>query len=302
LTLLKLDSRHQAAVVELGINHPCEMEWLSEIARPDVAVVTAVGEAHLGFFKSRAHLAREKLKVASALREGGIRILNAENDLPKNGDNNTLTFGLKLGQVRAIDLKTENLATRFTLQAQGERASAHLNLPGTFNVQNSLAAVSAGLALGVPLKTLAQRLGRFASRESMRMELKNLKGVLFVNDAYNASTTSMEAALATFRGLKGVKRKAAVLGDMLELGAYSLEAHQRVARLACESHLDAVILVGKQMLKAFQTLPEEFAEKASCFESVPQAAKHLVYWVQKGDAVLLKASRAMKMERILDKF
>src|SRR5581483_12347503 len=97
LTLLELKKEHQAAVVELGINHPGEMDWLSEIARPDVAVVTAIGEAHLGFFKDRRHLAAEKLRIAAHLREGGIKILNADDSMLRTNVENVMTFGLKLG-------------------------------------------------------------------------------------------------------------------------------------------------------------------------------------------------------------
>src|SRR5581483_10786769 len=174
LTLLELKKEHQAAVVELGINHPGEMEWLSEIARPDVAIVTAIGEAHLGFFKGRRHLAAEKMKVASALRVGGMKILNGEDSyLPERGEN-VMTFGLKLGQVRGTELEPQGLGTAFTLEAQGATASTHLNLIGNHNVVNALAAVSAGLTLGIPLKKLAARLRSFVPQARMRMEIKNM--------------------------------------------------------------------------------------------------------------------------------
>ena len=129
-----------------------------------------------------------------------------------------MTFGLKLGQVKARELRPDGLGTRFVLEAQGERVSTRLSLIGNHNVLNALAAVSAGLTLGVPLRNLAKRLKSFISQAPMRMEIKNMKGVLFINDAYNASPTSVEAALVTFEDLQGSKRKLAVLGDMLELG------------------------------------------------------------------------------------
>ncbi|HJT24263.1 MAG TPA: Mur ligase family protein, partial [bacterium] len=283
-------------------NHPGEMEGLSEIARPDVAVVTAIGEAHLGYFKDRRHLAEEKQKIAVHLREGGSNILNADDTLLRKNVENVMTFGLKLGQVKAIHLEADGLGTRFEIQAEGERAGTRLSMPGAHNVRNSLAAVSAALALGVPLKVLARRLKSFVSEAPMRMEIKELGGVLFVNDAYNASPTSMEAALVTFAGMQGPKRKWAVLGDMLELGEFSPETHYRIVKRAVESDFEGVLLVGQRMQKAFNSLTESQKEAAKAFSEPSDARAFLRRSVEKGDAVLLKASRGMRLERILEGF
>jgi UDP-N-acetylmuramoyl-tripeptide--D-alanyl-D-alanine ligase len=302
LTLLKLEARHQVAVVELGINHPGEMEWLSEVARPDVAIVTRIGEAHLGFFKNRRHLAAEKLKIAAGLRAGGVKILNGDDTSLKERGKNVMTFGLKLGQVRAKELHPEGLGTNFTLEAQGISASTHLNLIGNHNVVNSLAAVSAGLTLGVPLRKLANRLRSFVSKAPMRMEIRNIKGILFINDAYNASPTSMEAALVTFEEMKGPKRKVAVLGDMLELGGFSRETHSRIVRRAAQGSLDSLVLVGDQMKAAFKGLTEEQKSKTRVFTHAAPARHFLKSWTEKDDAVLLKASRGMRLEKVLEGF
>ena len=302
LTLLELKKEHEVAVVELGINHPGEMEWLSEIARPDVAIVTAIGEAHLGFFKNRRHLAEEKQKIAAHLRKGGTNILNADDTLLRTNVENVMTFGLKLGQVRAVHPEADGLGTRFELQAEGETAETRLSMPGAHNVRNSAAAVSAGLALGIPLKALAARLRSFVSQAPMRMEIKNLNGILFVNDAYNASPTSMEAALVTFDQMKGPQRKWAVLGDMLELGEFSPETHYRIVKRAVESSVENVLLVGLRMKKAFNSLAEPQKNKVRAFEGVIDARAFLRRLAQKGDAVLLKASRGMKLEKILEGF
>jgi UDP-N-acetylmuramoyl-tripeptide--D-alanyl-D-alanine ligase len=302
LTLLGLRREHEAAVVELGINHPGEMERLSEIARPDVAIVTAIGEAHLGFFRNRRHLAEEKKKIAAHLRKGGMNILNADDSLLRTNVENVMTFGLKLGQVRAIRLETDGLGTRFELQAEGESAATRISMPGAHNVRNSLAAVSAGLALGIPLRALAARLRSFVSQAPMRMEIKNLGGILFVNDAYNASPTSMEAAILTFDQMSGPRRKWAVLGDMLELGEFSPETHYRIVKRAVESSLDDILLVGPRMKKAFAGLTDGQQSKVQAFEDVRDARAFLRRSTERGDAVLLKASRGMKLEKMLEGF
>jgi UDP-N-acetylmuramoyl-tripeptide--D-alanyl-D-alanine ligase len=134
------------------------------------------------------------------------------------------------------------------------------------------------------------------------MEIKNLGGILFVNDAYNASPTSMEAALLTFDRMQGPKRKWAVLGDMLELGEFSPETHYRIVKRALDSHIDQVVLVGPRMAKAFASLHHDRKDRAQIFDDVNEARAYLRRSSEKGDAVLLKASRGMKLERILEGF
>jgi UDP-N-acetylmuramoyl-tripeptide--D-alanyl-D-alanine ligase len=297
--LLKLTTEHRAAVVEIGINRPGEMEGLSEIARPDVALVTAIGDAHLGHFRGRRQLADEKQKIQSALRPCGRVVLNGEERLLNRKEQNVMTFGFKTGQVRALELKPRGLMTRFILQSGGEKASVLLSMPGIHNVLNALAAVSAGLSLGVPFQTLAQRLGSFRSKARMRMEIQNLGGVLIMNDAYNASPATMEAALATFGALKGSQRKLLVLGDMLELGAYGPLAHRQVLQRALQMEPDLVFLVGDEFRKASRYLKAEKREGLKAFEDSAQAGWELSKKVRPGDAILLKGSRGMKIEKAL---
>ncbi len=300
LTLLGLTRDHEVAVVELGINHPGEMEELSEIARPDVSVVTAIGEAHLGFFKSRAHLAQEKMKIASGSRDGGVRILNGDDPFLKAKGENIMTFGLKRGLVRAKGLRATDEGTRFTVEYKGKSAPTTLHMPGSHNVGNAMAAVAAGLTLGIPLNVLARRLAVFRPQAAMRMQLKKIKGVLFLNDAYNASPTSMEAALETFKTLPSRGRKAAVLGDMLEMGSFAAEAHKRMVKRALTMPLEDLILVGKQMRAAGESLLGKSSLRARFFDNAEEAGAYLKGWLRPQDAVLLKASRGIHLEKVLE--
>lgn len=302
LTLLGLTRDHEVAVVELGINHPGEMEGLSEIARPDVSVVTAIGEAHLGFFKSRAHLAQEKMKIASGSRDGGVRILNGDDPFLKAKGGNVMTFGLKSGQVRAKNLRATGDGTRFTVEYKGKSVSTTLHMPGSHNVGNAMAAVAAGLTLGIPLNVLAHRLAAFRPQAAMRMQLKKIKGVLFLNDAYNASPTSMEAALETFKTLPNRGRKAAVLGDMLEMGHFAAEAHKRMVKLALTMPLEDLVLVGRQMKAAGESLLGKSSLRARFFDNAEEAGAYLKGWLRPQDAVLLKASRGIHLEKVLEAF
>jgi len=302
LSLLKLTAAHEAAVVELGINHPGEMEWLSEIARPDTAVVTAIGEAHLGFFKGKKQLAEEKLKVTSHLRQGGNVVLNAEDDYLKKNLENKKSFGLSQGNVRARGLKLLGLKTQFTLWAEGRAFRTSLAMLGEHNVQNALAATTAAMTLGVSAEECAKRLSTFRVEAPMRMELKKRDGILFINDAYNASPTSMVAALAAFERVPAKGHKYAVLGDMLELGDFSLGAHAQILRLALMEPLDGLILVGDGMGEALDHTAIRKNFRIWHFPSAGLTGKFLRRKLVKGDAVLLKGSRGMALEKVLDAF
>ncbi len=300
LTLLRLSPEDRSAVVEIGINHPGEMAGLSETARPDVTVVTAIGDAHLGHFGGRRQLAQEKQKIQTALRPGGWIVLNGEEPLLSQKGEQVITFGFKTGQVRALELKPRGLFTRFILQASGQKSSVLLQMPGAHNVLNALAAASAGLALGVPFQALAERLGSFRPKAKMRMEIENRMGALILNDAYNASPASMEAALSTFEGLKGPQRKVLVLGDMLELGDFGPLAHRQALRQALRLAPGLVLLVGGEFRKAARYLSADQREEVMLLESSRQAGTELARRIRSGDAVLLKGSRGMKMEAALE--
>lgn len=301
LTLMRLTGRHEAAVVEIGINRPGEMALLAEAARPDVAVVTAVGSAHLGFFRGRAHLASEKLKIAQGLREGGTLVVPVEwKDRAKA--ERRISFGVDEGDVRARDVRTWERGSRFRIVAGGTEASAALPLPGRHNVQNALAAVAAGLALGASLGRLAAKLASFRPRAAMRLEFRSRRGVLFVNDAYNASPEALRAALETFRAVRVHGRKAAVLGDMLELGRFGGALHRGALAATLAEPLDLLVLVGRAFPRALREAAGRPSVPTACFETAREAGAFLSRELEPGDAVLLKASRGLRLERVLEAF
>jgi UDP-N-acetylmuramoyl-tripeptide--D-alanyl-D-alanine ligase len=308
LTLLKLDKRHGTAVVELGINHPGEMEWLTRTARPDVAVVTNIGFSHIGNFGSQGILAREKFKIARGLGKEGVLVLNIDDTrmVPREHLRNreVLTFGLNRGDVAAHDVEPGGFQTHFTAVSGHEAASTWVSLPGGHSVKNALAALSAVLALGGKVKPLAFRLRSFKPSAPMRMEVVRKRGILFVNDAYNASPTSVPAALEAFRQVETPGRKCAVLGDMLELGFFSNRGHEEALRAALKEDLDFWVFVGPRMKRAFQhAVPETWVRhvgtrRAFAVGTPEGAVMVLREFLQRGDAVLLKASRGLKLERI----
>ncbi len=301
LTLLRLEGAHRSAVVELGINRPGEMGMLADIARPDVAVVTAAGKAHLGFFTGVAQVAREKLRLLGSLRKGGRAVLNADHPrlalAARKGK--AILFGLAWGTVRARDIRLGTDRTFFTLVAGGKRYAAQVRLLGAHQAANAAAAVSAGLALGLRPEALVRRLRTFRPVSGMRMQSVLKRGVRFVNDAYNASPDSMEAALSVFGRLKG-KRKAAVLGDMRELGAFSKTAHREALKRVESLRLDALFLVGPAMARAAEGL--RLGHLVLLCGTADEAGRCLKGWARRGDLILLKGSRAMGIEKALEAF
>jgi len=312
LTLLRLKAEHKAAVVELGINHPGEMEWLSRVARPDVAVVTNIGLSHIGNFGSLKVVAEEKFKVVLGLRKKGVLVLNAEDTrlVPRSLYETPwkMTFGVGRGTLQAKNLKPEGFRTSFTVVGPGESAATWVALPGGHNVKNALSAVAAVMALGGTVKPLAWRMRSFKPLAAMRLEMTRKKGVLFVNDAYNSSPTSLPASLEAFRQIEVPGRKCAVLGDMLELGFFSNRAHEEALAAALREELDLWIFVGPRMSRAFRSaVPENWIKgignrRAFRFASPVGASLLLKDYLQRGDAVLLKASRRMKLEQVLEAF
>jgi len=309
---LKLEKRHRAAVVELGINHPGEMGWLTGVARPDVAVVTNIGLSHIGNFGSRRSLAKEKFAIAKDLRAKGVLIVSMEDveKVPSGTGRGVrkVTFGIGKGGVKASSIAPEGERTRFTVTAQGESVETWVPLPGTHNVKNAAAALAAAAALDGDVKTFAMRMRSFRPDAPMRLEMVRRGNVLFVNDAYNASPTSLPAALEAFRQIRVPGRKCAVLGDMLELGFFSNRAHEEALRSLLDEELDLWVLVGPRMGQAFRkAVPREWVEsvdsrRAFHFRDAALAIPLLKERLGVGDAVLLKASRGMRLERIQEAF
>ena len=302
LTLLGLAPWHRAAVVELGINHPGEMAELAGIARPDGVVVTMIGDAHGGNFKDRAQVASEKLKALDGIRKGGWAVINQDDPMLRTAARraDALTFGLKGGDVTADGLRLGSDRTFFNLKAGSKRYPTWVRLLGEHHVMNALAAVAAAMRLGLSPGKLAWRLKGFQALSPMRMQLVTRQGTLFVNDAYNASPDSMEAALTTFSRIEGPGRRAAVLGDMLELGALGPRAHRTALDRALELGLDRLVVVGPLMAAAARSVRAD--DRVTTVPTAVEAGRWLKAWSRRGDMVLLKGSRGMSLEKTLEAF
>jgi len=306
LTLLQLRMDQQLAVVELGMSAQGEIRRLSQICQPDVGLITNIGAAHLEFLGSLEGVAAAKAEMLEFLTGEKICILNSDDPYLKalisEVQGRCFTYGLSPEwDLWGSGIKMAKEGIEFQLGHEADRASIHLPLWGRHNVYNALAAASIGIVAGLSLKEIGEGL-RAVRQPSMRLEKGVLPGgVVLLNDAYNANPASMRAALNTFFEMKQDARGILVLGDMLELGPQGERLHREIgALLSSFDNVGALIAVGSQC----RALAEEACNKgltAPIFlcENQREASLALKQNLRPGDWVLLKGSRAMKMEEVL---
>ena len=298
LTLLKLTDKHEAAVIELGSNHPGEIRTLAEIVQPGEALVTNVGAAHLEFFGDAKTVAKEKLSLFDVLPENGIIYQNLDDPFIqkyRTSGRPVFSFSLKnkadaQGRLLEIDAKGRG---RFVLNGS---AQINLQVPGKHNVLNALAAAAVGLRFGLSETEIKEALESYSSTDK-RMQVIEKSGVIFLNDTYNANPDSASAALSALKEMMVAGKIYIVLGDMLELGSGSREWHRKIIAQALNLNPAGVLLIGSEM----QGAAESFSG-AELFRTHSAIVKHLEEQLNPGDLVLLKGSRSMQMEKILEEF
>lgn len=301
-TLFCLEEEHQAAVVEMGMNHFDEISRLSKTTEPDIACITNVGTAHIENLGSREGILKAKTEILDGMKKGSPLIINGDNDLLssyENDDFNIIRFGIdgKNLQMKATNIKAGSEGTVFTAEYGGDSEIVFVPAVGIHNVYNALCAMCVGLQLGYTLKEAAEGV-KFFEAEGMRQKITEFKNMTFIEDCYNANLDSMCASLETLKTLKK-SRSIAVLGDMLELGEFSKDAHSQVGEKSYETQCDIVLTYGteaRNISKAFQAK----GGKAVPFEDKEKLTKYLIDILQENDTVLFKGSRGMKMEEIFN--
>jgi UDP-N-acetylmuramoyl-tripeptide--D-alanyl-D-alanine ligase len=308
LTVLELDAGHQVAVLEMGMNRRGEIRRLAEIGRPEVGVVTNVGPVHLEHIGSVAGVAEAKAELLESLSPSGTAVVNADDPLTDRLLSATkcgkLTFGLDRGaDVRAEKVRCEGERTFFSLRSPMGEAEVSLPFPGLHNVRNALAAAAAACVLGAGSEDV--RLGlESAQLPPMRFNVMRYRnGVRIINDAYNANPVSMQAALDTMALVAGESRRAAVLGDMLELGEESVEAHRRLGRAAAAARLDLLAAVGSFAVPMAEGAVEGGmkASRVHALSEAGAAAETVKSWIGPNDLLLIKGSRGIKLEDVLSR-
>jgi len=304
LTLLRMTFEHTQAVVELGTNHPGEIAYLSSIVEPNTAVITNVGPAHLEFFGSLMEVLHEKLSLLEALPQEGCVVLPGDQlDVCLEAQHylspgvRVVTFGTTdRCDIQAVDIQRSG--EEMTLRLRDHADQWTVPLLGYHNVENALAAIACAWATGVPLSEAKRRLASFAPIP-LRSQIVRCNGLTILNDCYNANPLSFARALETLRDLSA-RRKVAIIGDMLELGAFAPAAHQAIGRLAAQLGIDAVIAVGDYADYVAQGVREGRPEAIPTYRTVPELLRQLPAMLQEGDGLLVKGSRKLNLEQVTE--
>jgi UDP-N-acetylmuramoyl-tripeptide--D-alanyl-D-alanine ligase len=306
LTLFRLTADHQAAVLELGTNHPGEIDRLGAICRPTIGLITNVGPAHLEFFGNIQTVARAKAELLAHIAPGGYAVLNKDDQLVSamadQAPCRVLYFGTASGaEIRAESIQETAAGVRFRLILPDDRLDIALRSPGRFMVSNALAAAAAGHAAGVEARAIQAGLESFAPVKGRLDVVTAANQVHIIDDTYNANPSSMAAAIQTLAVLKGSNRGYIVLGDMLELGDRAPTLHRQVGALAGKSGAAKVYACGRYaedvIAGARQAGMTPGQLTAAAKEEI---AALLIGELQTGDWVLVKGSRGMAMETVVE--
>ena len=305
LTLLRLQATHVLGVVEMGMNHPGEIDRMARMAAPDIGMIINVAPAHLEGLGSIEGVMRAKGELLPHIQPAGKAILNGDDvccrQLAETCPVETLFFGIDPGaSVRAADMVSGPRGWRFQLQLPTGEIPVQLQVPGRFMVANALAAAAVGYCCDVPPEDIKTGLEAVEAVDG-RMQLVPLPwGITLINDCYNANPASTAAAIATLTRMKGASRGALVLGDMLELGPEAAEWHRKTGYKAGQAGLDRLFLHG-EFAAALRDgaleagMPAERILKGE----IDAISSALTQWLTPGDWVLVKGSRGMRMERVI---
>ena len=305
-TLFRLTDDTEYAVVEMGMDHAGEIERLTRCARPSAGIITMIGVSHLENLGTRENILKAKLEICTGLPDGAPLALNADNDLlPTASIPSRLRpvwFGIDAANadVRAVDVVTGANGTTFKIiDTQYGTFDAAIPTAGIHTVYDALAAYAAATRLGLDAARCTAALATYRTT-GMRQHIVEKGGITFIEDCYNANPDSMKAALAMFKEFP-CKRRFALLGDMLELGDLSREAHEELGRLAAESDLYCLVTYGEQA-KRTAVVAAAKGQKTLHANNYREAADALLNRIQPGDALLVKASRGMALEKALEIF
>ena len=303
-TLLMLGSAHKMCVLEVGANHSGEIRKLGSIARPSVAVITNIGPTHLEFFGDLNGVYKAKKEIMEYLdreRNPTVVINGDDKFLSKMRPTGVRVIRFGLGHsndFRAQVLSVDRSRIRFRVN---DMTNFELNILGTHNIYNALAAISVGSFFGVSNEAMGRAIASYRPT-SMRMELQSINGIDIINDSYNSNPSSMERALDTLRNYRATARWV-VSADMMELGKSSVLFHRMIGESVAASKVDGLLTLGKLSAHTLSQarLSGMKATRLWHFSSHEALARRLGKLARQGDVVLVKGSRCMKMEEVLNR-
>jgi UDP-N-acetylmuramoyl-tripeptide--D-alanyl-D-alanine ligase len=300
LTLLRLSAKHDVAVVEVGTNHPGEIAYLTDIVRPTIAVLTNIGASHLEGFKTVENVFFEKRSIIRGFHKRGTVVINADDPFLK-----TLRTGRHQKYSYAIEHKADMVAHAVMVDQNGrvsftinKRHQAMLKTPVRENVSNALAAVCCARLLKMSFSDICRGLKK-ASFKKNRQQIKKMKGVIVINDSYNANPVSFQSSINTLANFPSRGKRILVCGDMLELGVHSLALHREIGKIVSQSGINCVMAFGPLMKKMAEGISNA-AITAASYDDIVELNRDLGRMLMPGDVVLVKGSRGMRMERVVE--
>jgi UDP-N-acetylmuramoyl-tripeptide--D-alanyl-D-alanine ligase len=298
LTLLQLTPEHKAAVVEMGMNHPGEIASLTRVARPTVALVTNAQRAHLEGMGDLEAVAREKGRIYEGLGPEGIAVINDDDAYAKlwrhlNAGRRVVGFGLDHATEVSGQVRLHGLETRLQLNTPSATRDIALFAPGRHNALNALAAAAAARAIGLDLNLVARGLERFTGVKGRLQRFDGPHDSIILDDTYNANPDSVRAGIAVLTSTPG--RQILVLGDMGEIGEASAQYHDEIGGYARSMGVDQLYALGE----ASQQAVRNFGSGGHSFKTPEALASALRPTLNPGDTVLVKGSRFMKMEQVV---
>ena len=303
LTLFLAEPEDGALVVEMGTNAPGEILALADIAEPNIGVITNIGRSHLEGLGSEEGVARAKGELLQRLKPDGVAFLNADDSwagyLSSLSSAPVVTYGFDArADFRATDLQPTDVGHDFTLPGN---VRVSLRVPGLHNVSNALAAFAVAWHVGVDLTAAAEAMQNFALPK-LRYQMETIRGITIVADCYNANPDSMRAAVDTFVRMSAQGRRIAVLGDMMELGPASERLHHSLGRCVARSGVDALWAVGDYAdCLADSARAAGLKDRVFQGQDLDAVQNRICESLQPGDALLVKGSRGMQLERLMDR-
>jgi len=307
LTLLCMNENHNYAVIEMGMNHEGEIRYLTKIAQPNVALVNNAGTAHIGEVGSREAIARAKGEIFEGLTDDGIAVVNADDDFADywkslNKNRKIITFGLNDKADVSANYQTQNNSSAINLKTPSGEVQFNLNVLGEHNVHNALAASAVAVALGVSNADIASGLTKFNPVKGRLNWLEGVNGAVVIDDTYNANPDSMKAAIDVLASQKTTQQSTQifVMGDMAELGDDAPQMHAEIGAYARQKGIAQLFSFGEFSKLASASFNGGLGKNAQHFDSLEALLDALRRGMRKDVTVLVKGSRFMKMERVVN--
>lgn len=299
LMLLELSPGHRHAVIEMGMNHSGEIRYLTQLAQPDVALVTNAGRAHIEYLGSEESIARAKGEIFEGLRPEGTAVINADDRFAPlwrelTSGKRCIEFGLEQPAAVTGSYRLHELESEIILKTPAGQAPARVRAPGVHNVRNALAATAAAVALDIPVGVIAKGLTRYAGIKGRLQRKSGINGAGLIDDTYNANPESVRAAIDVLA--QAPAAKVLVFGDMGELGADAPRLHTEIGAYAKAAGIDRMMTLGAESARAARA----FGDGARHYSAIEDLLKDARSAAQPGVTMLVKGSRFMRMERVIE--